>query len=357
MSHAQDSLDALIYALDVNPEIGAEGRVLFLRAREHPALDHFTGRLTCQQSWKPHADELEAAGRRVEREVNGKYDLVMLLPDPQRDLMVADLARGHDHLAPGGILLVSQHNDAGGKRCQQHLVEAAGEVQAMSKHHSRVFWAIKDETKPWKAELLEQWRQGAAMRRVLDGKFWSRPGLFSWNRIDEGSALLVKHLPATLKGNVADLGCGWGYLSDHLLRNCHDIDTLDIYDADSDCFECIRRNLGVIPTRIKAKPHWQDVTAGIGSTRFDVIVMNPPFHEGKHADALIGLKFIATAAQALRTNGELWLVANRQLPYENLLNETFAHVEKIDENGAFKVIHATRPKVKHTFEHRHKKRR
>jgi 16S rRNA (guanine1207-N2)-methyltransferase len=85
--------------------------------------------------------------------------------------------------------------------------------------------------------------------------------------------------------------------------------------------------------------------------------MNPPFHEGKHADALIGLKFIATAAQALRTNGELWLVANRQLPYENLLNETFAHVEKIDENGAFKVIHATRPKVKHTFEHRHKKRR
>ena len=29
------------------------------------------------------------------------------------------------------------------------------------------------------------------------------------------------------------------------------------------------------------------------------IVMNPPFHEGKHADVLIGLKFIAAAAQAL----------------------------------------------------------
>jgi len=357
MSHAQDSLDALIYALDVNPEIGAEGRVLFLRAREHPALEHFTGRLTCQQTWKPHADELEAAGHRVEREAHGKYDLVMLLPDPQRDLMVADLARGHDHLAPGGVLLVSQHNDAGGKRCQQHLVEVAGEVQAMSKHHSRVFWAVKDETKPWKADLLEQWRQGAAMRRVLDGCFWSRPGLFSWNRIDEGSELLVKHLPTPLKGHVADLGCGWGYLSDHLLRHCHDIDTLDIYDADADCFECIRRNLGLVPTRIKAKPHWQDVTAGIGSTRFDVIVMNPPFHEGKHADALIGLKFIATAAQALRSHGELWLVANRQLPYENLLNETFVHVEKIVETGAFKVVHATHPTVKPAFEHRRKKRR
>lgn len=357
MSHAQDALDALIYALDVNPGIGAEGRVLFLRARAHPALEHFAGRLACQQTWKPHADELEAAGHRVEREAHGQFALVLLLPDPQRDLMVADLARGHDHLAPGGILLVSQHNDAGGKRCQQHLVEAAGEVQAMSKHHSRVFWAVKDEKKPWKAGLLEQWRHGAAMRRVLDGRFWSRPGLFSWNRIDEGSGLLARHLPATIAGNVADLGCGWGFLSDHLLRHCHDIDTLDIYDADADSFECARRNLGLVPTRVKGKPRWQDVTAGVGNMRFDTIVMNPPFHEGKHADALIGLKFIATAAQALRTNGELWLVANRQLPYENLLAETFAHVEKIVETGAFKVMHAAHPTVKPAFGHRCKKRR
>jgi len=31
------AVDALMYALDLNPEIGAEGRVLFLRAQEHPA--------------------------------------------------------------------------------------------------------------------------------------------------------------------------------------------------------------------------------------------------------------------------------------------------------------------------------
>lgn len=352
-----DSLDALIYALDVNPEIGADGRILFLRARQHPALEHFAGRLVCQQTWRPYANDLEAAGHRVEREAHGLFSLVLVLPDPQRDLMVADLARGYDHLAPGGILLVSQHNDAGGKRCQQHLVNVAGEVQAMSKHHSRVFWAVKDDAKPWRADLLEQWRQGASMRRILDGRFWSRPGLFSWNRIDEGSTLLAQHLPTTLKGNVADLGSGWGYLSDHILRTCHDIDTLDIYDADADSFECARRNLGVILTHVKAKPHWSDVTMAIGSRRFDAIVMNPPFHEGKQADALIGLKFIATAAQALRSHGELWLVANRQLPYENLLNETFAEVEKIVESGAFKVIHASQPAVMPAFEHRRKKRR
>lgn len=357
MSASQDTLDALIYALDVNPDIGTEGRVLFLRAREHPALEHFAGRLTCQQTWKPHADELMAAGHRVEKEAHGLYSLVLLLPDPQRELMVGDLARGHDHLAPGGVLLVAQHNDAGSKRCQQNLAQIAGEVQAMSKHHSRVFWAVKDPAKPWKEDLLETWRQGAQMRRVLEGRFWSRPGLFSWNRIDEGSALLAQTLPADLSGAVAELGCGWGFLADHLLRTCHDIDSLDVYDADAECFECVRRNVGVIPTRVKAKPHWSDVTAGIGSQRYDAIVMNPPFHEGKQTDAVFGLKFIASAAQALRTGGELWLVANRQLPYENLLAETFSSVEKKVETGAFKVLHARHPTVRPPQAARHKKRR
>lgn len=343
MSH---TLDALVYALTVNPQLGTEGRVLFLRAREHAELERFTGRLVCQQTWKPYAQELEAAGRRVEREAHGQFPLVLLLPDAQRELMASDLARGYEHLADGGTLLVSQHNDAGAKSCQQLLSEVAGEVTVLSKHHCRVFWAVKETDKPWRANLLESWQKGAHMRRVLDGRFWSRPGLFSWDRIDEGSALLAAHLPHTLRGRVADLGCGWGFLSDFMLRHCHDLDTLDIYDADADCFECARRNLGLVPTRVRARPHWKDVTAGIGTALYDNIVMNPPFHEGKRSDVMIGLKFIASAAQALRPEGELWLVANRQLPYEELLGEVFSQVESVVENGAFKVLHAARPTVR-----------
>lgn len=354
MSHA---LDALVYALTVNPQFGAGGRVLFLRAREHAELDRFAGRLVCQQTWKPYAQGLEAAGRRVEREAHGQFPLVLLLPDAQRELMMADLARGYEHLAPGGTLLVSQHNDAGGKRAQQLLAEVAGEVSTLSKHHCRVFWAVKDDANPWKKDLLESWQHGARMRRVLDGRFWSRPGLFSWDRIDEGSALLTAHLPHGLKGNVADLGCGWGFLSDFMLRHCHDIDTLDIYDADADCFECARRNLGLVPTRVRAKPHWKDVTAGLGTARYDAIVMNPPFHEGKRSDVLIGLKFIAAAAQALRPDGELWLVANRQLPYEEMLGEVFSQVDSVVENGAFKVLHAARPTVSAKPQRSREKRR
>jgi 16S rRNA (guanine1207-N2)-methyltransferase len=352
------AVDALMYALDLNPNIGAEGRVLFLRAQEHPALEHFRDRLTCQQTWKPRAAQLEAAGFRVEREAQGRHPLVIVLPDPQRDLAVADLARAYDHLADGGTLMAAQHNDAGAKRTEHYLKEAAGIVHTLSKHHSRVFWALKDPKNPWREEVLEAWRQRGVMRRVMDGKWWSQPGLFSWDRVDEGSALLVKHLPRNLGGHAADLGCGWGFLSAHLLRECPDILSIDLYDADADAFEPVRRNLGIIPTRVKTRPLWRDVTAGIETGRYDVIVTNPPFHDGKTTDPTIGLRFLAAAAAGLNLDGQLWLVANRQLPYENLLSEVFAEWQTVVEQDGYKVMHANKPQVKAALHQpKHGKRR
>ena len=339
------AIDALIHALDLNPEIGAEGRILFLRAQEHPALEHFRTQLTCQQTWKPRAAQLEAAGFKVDKDAQGKYPLVLVLPDPQRDLAVGDLARAYDHLADGGILMAAQHNDSGAKKTEQHLKEAAGSVETLSKHHSRVFWAVKQPEVPWNEELIQQWRDRGAMRRVMDGKIWSKPGLFSWDRIDDGSALLVEHLPTNLKGHAADLGCGWGFLSSHLLRHCEDILSIDLYDADADAFEPLRRNLGNIPTRVKTRSLWRDVPAGIDVGRYDVVVMNPPFHDGKTTDPTIGLRFIGSAATGLKPGGHLWLVANRQLPYERALTELFTESRLVDERNGFKVLHACGPKV------------
>ncbi|SKB07259.1 16S rRNA m(2)G 1207 methyltransferase [Prosthecobacter debontii] len=337
------ALTALFHALDTQPEIPVEtaSRILFLRAQAHPGLEAFKDRLTCEQTWKPHADALVESGQRHTRQAEGKYDLILLLPDRQRDSILSDFARAHELLAEGGMLVTALHNDWGAKRMEQHLAEVAGEVQTLSKHHSRVFWATQPAS--WKTEVLEQWKAGGAMRRVLDGRFWSQPGLFNWDRIDEGSALLTEHLPHTIGGNVADLGASWGYLSDHLLRKCPNIRTLDMYEADARALECARRNTGLIPVPVRPRILWKDVTQGVGTASYDHVVMNPPFHDGRDADPTLGLKFITVAAQALRTTGDLWLVANKHLPYENLLREAFEHISLIAETRSFKVIHGVKP--------------
>lgn len=348
------ALDALAFVLENQPQLGQTGRVLFLHAQPHAMLARFEGRLTCEQTWKPRAVALTAAGLSVTKDTTGTFETILLLPERQRDTILADIAKAHDLLADGGTLIVALHNDWGAKRTEQQLAEVCGSVETVSKHHSRVFWATK--TKPWKSDKLNTWREGAALRRILDGRFWSCPGLFHWDEIDAGSKLLTQQLPATLSGAAADLGCSWGYLSDHLLRHCPNLRSLDCYEADSTALECARRNLGLVPTHIRPRLHWSDVTAGLGKTMYDVIVMNPPFHDGRDADPLLGLKFITAAATSLRSTGDLWLVANKHLPYENLMSEAFEHSSKVIEANGFKVLHGVKPKAVVQMQRRRERR-
>ena len=84
---------------------------------------------------------------------------------------------------------------------------------------------------------------------------------------------------------------------------------------------------------------WHDVTLGLPE-RYDAIVSNPPFHQGRADLPQLGQAFIASAADALYANGPLLLVANRHLPYESLLRARFGEVRALDERDGYKVIMA-----------------
>jgi 16S rRNA (guanine1207-N2)-methyltransferase len=74
-----------------------------------------------------------------------------------------------------------------------------------------------------------------------------------------------------------------------------------------------------------------------------VIVTNPPFHVQQRAERPdIGRQFIAVAAQALRPGGCLWLVANRHLPYEAVLDSSFGRVRTVTQQDGFKIIEAVK---------------
>ena len=55
--------------------------------------------------------------------------------------------------------------------------------------------------------------------------------------------------------------------------------------------------------------------------------------------------FIRQAAGMLKRGGALWMVANRHLPYEDVLDARFSEVNEIASSGAFKVIHAVRARA------------
>ncbi len=326
-----------------------DGRTLFVHARDGwPLRAMPLDRLVCEQTFKPYADALQRGGLTLDANADEKFPLVLvlvlLLPPRQRDQARADLARAVQRMAVGGTVVASIANNEGARSGEADMQRLLGTVHNLSKNHCRVFWAtLREETLD--RALLDEWSQLDAPRPIADGRFLSRPGVFAWDRIDAASELLVSRLPDDLSGRCADLGAGFGYLSAEVLVRCPRVASLDLYEADARALELAQSNLSNAnekrATPAKLDYFWHDVTAGL-THHYDAVVMNPPFHQGRADLPELGRAFIAAAADSLVKGGQLWMVANRHLPYEAILHERFATVRNVATERGFKVIEATK---------------
>jgi 16S rRNA (guanine1207-N2)-methyltransferase len=302
---------------------------LFLGAEPHPDLPA----LTTWQPLKPLADKCSAAGMPLCVAPSGKFSTVLFLPGKSKDEILAGFSRAHDLLAPGGRLIVGLANTAGATRFEKELGRVTPLLFSVSKNKCRAF-AVSN-TEPWDAVTLASWR-GLTQRRVIpDTTFLVEPGVFSADHIDPGSALLAAHLPPSLRGEVADLGAGWGYLSKVALEKSPRISRIDLFEADSRAISCARENVTGPATF-----HWHDVTKGLPQ-KYDHIITNPPFHTGQAKDVDLGRAFLTVAAASLKRGGTLHIVANRQLPYEAHLTVLGLRTRLLIETGAYKVMVAS----------------
>lgn len=317
------------------------GAGIFAGARWYSGLSRG---MALQQSFKPFTAELSDKGLIVTPELPGEGDFLhgfVCLPK-NADEARYDVARVLKLLKDNGVIAIAGANDAGGRRAKKILKDfGVADVQELAANHARVAWGVKigenDEVK----EALEK----GAPRLVTETGFVSQPGLFAWDRIDKGSEILAAHLPGDLSGSGADFGCGYGFLSRHVLQNCPGVKNFHCMDADHRAVQACRENLSELSLKeVKAKVHyaWEDLSRAVPVATLDFIVMNPPFHEGKKADTDIGKQFIETASRSLRPGGQLWMVANAGLPYESALGELFASCEKITQKDGFKIFRVVR---------------
>lgn len=351
-SASDPALEALFVPFaDGELRLPASGRVLFLRARDGFRLREMAQPgWICQQRFKPFADALLRSGLHVDglnaSDSGALFDLVLVLPPRQRDEARALFAQAVRRQAPDGILVASMTNTEGARTGQGDLQRLTGPLQCLSKHKCRVFWSAPTQAST-DATLLREWSTLDTPRKIVDGRFMSRPGLFAWNRIDPASALLAEHLPATLSGRVGDLGAGYGYLSAQVLERCPGVTAIDLFEAEGQALDVARANLDDARTRcgraVAMDVIWHDVAMGLPRHDYDAIISNPPFHQGRADLPELGQAFIQAAAGGLLPDGCLWMVANRHLPYEATLARHFGEVRKIVERDGFKVIEARRP--------------
>lgn len=171
---------------------------------------------------------------------------------------------------------------------------------------------------------------------MVEGRFETFAGQFSHMHADPGSELLVSRLPDNFDGNAADFGAGWGYLSVMLAEKARRTNRIDLFEANYDSLEQAKKNLARNCPQLTARFFWQDLGTEPPKEKYDLVIMNPPFHEGHATEPSIGEAMIKAAADALRGGGDLLMVANRGLAYEPVLGPIFVNMARPA------AMHATR---------------
>jgi len=304
----------------------SDGRIAVYRPRIGDDLSDLPqDRLVVLTGFKPDHDHFAL---RCSVTPSAPYAAAIVCLPRSREAARALIAQAAAEVAPGGWIAVDGQKTDGIDTALKDLRGRVDLSDSLSKAHGKLasFPAGPD---------LSDWQARAS---VVEG-FQTLPGIFSADGPDRGSVLLAAALPPKLGGKVADLGAGWGFLAAEILKR-PGVKKLDLVEAEADALDCARVNV----TDPRARFHWADATGWQPETLLDVVVMNPPFHSGRSADPALGAAFIRAARRMLAPSGELWLVANRHLPYDAELSACFLEVRDIAGDGAFRVIHAIKPR-------------
>jgi 23S rRNA (guanine1835-N2)-methyltransferase len=171
----------------------------------------------------------------------------------------------------------------------------------------------------------------------------SHANVFSRKRLDIGTRLLLEHLPQGLgTAHIIDLGCGNGILGTVVAQqnpDCTVVFADESFMALRSAEATFRRTLG---DDRYAEFLVTDALDGIESDSVDLILNNPPFHDGHVTGDAIAWRMFVEARRALCSGGELYVVGNRHLGYHEKLKRIFGNSETVGSNPKFVVLRAVR---------------
>jgi 16S rRNA (guanine1207-N2)-methyltransferase len=321
------------------PLPGKGERALFLGAEPGFRLpEGFGATLHLVQGFRPHFRALQASAAIVTPQAEGDgFDMTLVLAGRHRGLNEVRIAEALERAAPGGLVVVAGGKDDGIASLRKRVDELVPLEGHLPKYHGIAFW-LRRPANPAAAEEL----RAANPALLVENRFHTAPGMFSFDRIDTGSKLLVENLPRDLRGSVADFCAGWGYVAAEIAARSPGISGLDLHEADFPSLEAAKLNLAGVNQSIARNFFWIDLLKEPVEKRYDAIAMNPPFHRSRAAEPEIGAGMIRAAAKALKPGGRLFMVANRQLPYEPILAAAFSSHAELARDGMFKVLSARR---------------
>ena len=169
----------------------------------------------------------------------------------------------------------------------------------------------------------------------VDFKFKTDNGVFSKEKLDFGTRILLSNLPIKeMKGDILDLGCGYGVVSIILSK---------FIDGSFDAVDVNRRALHLAEMNMKLNK-----VSGINffesycydaideNKKYDYIITNPPIRAGKE----VVYKMLKEAKLHLKNNGVLYFVMRKDHGAKSAIKDisSLYNIEIICKEKGFFVI-------------------
>lgn len=184
----------------------------------------------------------------------------------------------------------------------------------------------------------DEHRFTAALRGV-ETQFVTDAAVFSRDRVDFGSALLIEAMEIGPTDTVLDVGCGYGPIGITAARLAPQ-GRVYMVDVNERAAELARRNLAENGIQ-NAEVRVGDALAPVAGLAFDKVLTNPPIRAGK----AVVYAIVEQAHQALKPGGSLWVVIQTKQGAPSMkkkLQETFGDVEDVDRQAGFHIFKAVK---------------
>lgn len=210
---------------------------------------------------------------------------------------------------------------------------------SLAKKKSRLIFSLVDQTQTPEDEIALTWeieRQG--------WKIHNHANVFSRNHLDIGGRYLMDNLPEGDFTKVVDLGCGNGVVGMSAAQAYPDAQITFIDES----------YMAVDSARINMLKNFEEERSdntrfvvnnglvGFKARSYDLILCNPPFHQQHTITDHIAWSMFNDAHFCLAVNGELVIVGNRHLDYQDKLERIFGNCELITENQKFVILRAVK---------------
>ncbi len=270
---------------------------------------------------------------------NGQsFDGILLFLQKSKPLMDFWLLMAQSLLAENGTLWLVGENSEGIKSWKKRLKNSFSVVTAVDNARHCVLLEASESLQTASGfDMNQHWQTFAAEFQDSTLPIYSLPGVFSHGRLDVGTRVLLDTFDTLPEGRVLDFGCGAGVIS-ACIQQMQGQRTLTLVDCDALALRSSRKTLSALQVdsfEVIASDGLSEVEGS-----FDLIISNPPFHQGVKTHYVVTEQFLANSLRFLKPGGELRIVANSFLKYPPIIKSTFGHCETLLRRDGFSVYKA-----------------